>query len=767
MAAITPKPNYTQLKAFAANPSLDDPSLPSTPVALGLSQDLAEDLTQGGSKLGSAKISLQASAGLAIVNDPQDPNPEEFFDLGQKPEATSDDPTAALELAPPVKFDPAKAYLVFTGISAAGKLTGSANTSSLGLGIDASGSLSLAMCVEYPRTTRVLAAAADLVDNFKTVFSQSDLLSLRPTETLSLALGGTLKLSLQITAAGLADSLATAVQEALNVTGGVAVSASAALKIGVSFEVDAGYRLFAQSTPTLKTVRFSVRKTTSRIAQVDGSLGVEAKVKDPAALLKPLAGALAAFTGLPGALVDKAAGAIPANALTPAEMDLVNQAIDKLGLRDPKLDAWQALKNRIATAQQRLATLLTSKAQAAFRYTWSRTTNASAIAQFTLDTAALARHHANVLRLDLDALLADQAGGVTFDRFLGRKVDMIELGYGFGLSLGAFTFARGWDTRSTRYIIQTDLDRRAQIAFLGKRSYQAVWLDREEDYTVELNATMPHFSPVPVSAAEFEVGLQVTFSWPNRVFGDVLDDVADHGLVVGALDQTDVREAAVALTQAGVPALAKGTALVSLTLAPSTLPALLAVATGGDSDSLLASALGRSMPCGGFGLEFAARRDLAARTAAYAPVWAALLADPDMEPESLGALGNEKLFNVDRALARYELDANQFWGWSVRGIARNNDGPAGLARLIAELPFALAALNNRGAPGVTYTVFEDLVKGTSRAWGVRFGARTFASLLVLAAQRQPGLLRRTVRKVSFSWNDGTDRRLEFKQGESA
>src|SRR5262249_1279529 len=162
--------------------------------------------------------------------------------------------------------------------------------------------------------------ANDILDNFKTIFSPEELRNLRDEETLCLALGGKLKLTLELTPASIADSLATAAQEVLGRALGVTMAASTALKITVLFHVDGGYRIFAQRGSAGQSVKFSVRKTSSRIIGVDGSVGIAAMLKDPAQLLKPIANVVTKITGLPGALVDKAVAAIPSGNLSPEEM---------------------------------------------------------------------------------------------------------------------------------------------------------------------------------------------------------------------------------------------------------------------------------------------------------------------------------------------------------------------------------------------------------------------------------------------------------------
>lgn len=755
-------PDLSELKLFEKNPALGDPGLPVTPIAFKLSETQSADLTENGAKVGAVSLEFSATTSIAFVNDAKDPDPEGLFDLQEPKDPAAEDPEAAPEIAPPIVFDATKAYVVLSGITATGKLAGEGTSGALGLGLDASGQLSAAFCREVPRATTIRDATLGTFRAYKSIFHPADLQALGPGETVTLGLGGKLKLGLDLTAASVADAIAGAVQGTLGKL--IAIETTGTAKISVSFEVEGGYRVYAQAAAA-GGVQFTVRKATSRIIGVEGTVGVTAALKDPAAIAQPLFDQLARITGLPPALLDKIEQSASVEALSDDEKKLFQKAVEKLGLDDPKIDAWQALKKAIEDAKKKVQALLEKKAEAAFTYTWRRTTKQTAVARFVLQGDALARHHANLLRLDIDAIRADRASAtndVRFDRFLGKKVDTIETGHGFALGWGDFTLMKSWTTRSTRFIWQRDLDDRVQVAFLGKRGYEETWFGDKTTHVCEIDASTPHFSAPPPRPGDFELQLQATFTWKDNQFGDIAREVADHGLLIGALAGSDVSAATVALYQAGLPSRQAGQATVSIQVPAAATAALLAgIARGED---LLARALSRALPCGSYGENFEARRNVARRTAAYAPIWTELLRAKDLELDVIGRFAAAQLKDIDGSLSRNEDNNPTLRTWSLRGIVEINGGLARETQKISLLLRALLDLHQRASSAEGLKVFETAAGNASPFCGDRYGARTFAALLYLAAEREPGLLPQIARKVSFTWKDNDEHTLVFQQG---
>ncbi len=762
-------PKLKHLALFVKNPELDDPALPAAPIALGLSETREEALMEDGRRVGGVSVTVGARAHLAVINDRGDPNTDGFLDLGGKGEPSADDPEAAPAIEPPVPYDPDRAYLVVTGASATGKLTGDAGTSALTVGLDASGELTLASCTAYPRTTRLVDAADDALEHFKTVFSLEDLLALRPNETLMLGVGGRLSLSLEIPASCLGDAVAAGIEAVLARTFPIALNVAPTASLSLSAEIQDGFRLYAKRGDAEGGVEFSVRRAASRTLQLDGAAGIRVELTDGMALVSTLSATLARITGLPGALIDRALNDAPEDSLSTDERAWVERAVDLLKLREPHRAPWKRLTEALRAMEKRAREVVPQKVTAGFRYTWRRITSESHLARFRLSPAMLAVHHADVLRLRLDPLMALARGGtpgVSFDRFLGKRMQRVEIGYGFCFGVNEFTFLKSWDSRLSRYIWLRDLDERVQVAFLGRRGYESTWLGRSEGHEVEIDAAMPRFAPAPPRPLDFELGLHVAFSWKNRALAGITRDVADHAAALGVVSGDDHAELVQTFDQGLGAGAREGDAYVSLLVPPAVADVLLAHLAGAAGPRLLARALARALPCGEFGAEFAPRRDIEERMRVYGPVWEQILEQRITSLDRIGALASRQLKAVEPRLARQESDAERFWGWSVRGLVRNAGGGAVMLRALEDLRYAGGLLAGRGEAGATLSVFERALRAASPLWADRFGARTFGALLYLAADEIPGILRRVSRKVSLTWTEnGCERVLLYKQGD--
>lgn len=752
-------PSLKSLRALAHNPQLGDPAAPGAPVALTLSEDFAEDIREGDACTGNVRVGAGLSASLLVVNDVNDPNPDGLFDFTGNcaPEEPPASAVGELELSAPIRFDPSLAYLVLNGISATGKLSASADGSGLGVGLDGSAGLSLATCTAFPRGTRLLNAAEEACDHFKTAFSVADLAALRPNETLVLGIQGSLKLSLQVSTASIADALGVGLRSVCSGDFPLAVSTAPGASLEIGFEVCDGFRLFVQSGAAEGERVFSVRKAGSRLVSADASVGIKATFPQTALLLDLVARSFAQLTGLPGELIDRVVAAGDAHcSFSPDEEQKIERAVSLLKLRDPALPSWKKLRQALKAAEDRVRAVLPRQVEARLGYTWRRLTADSHVARFRIQAGALARNHADILRLNFAALIRasrESDSGVVFDRFLGRRSDKVELGWGFSFGLNDFTLLKSADRRSTEFIFLQDIDQRVQVSFLGKRGYSSTWLDASRGHLVELNAAMPRFTPAPPRAGDFEVGLQVCFTWERQPAAALLADLLDHAVVVGALPGAELVEDGAFRTAVAGRAGGDVDAVVSIVVPPAVMPALLDQLAGPDGVLLLAYALARALPAGSLGEEFIVRREVEPRMKAYAPVWNSFLANEEVSLDQLGLLASQRFALDLPRLARLESDPERQWGWSVRGVARNFGGTEALREACDKLRFALQQLARRNAPGVSYQVFQSVLRDASGLWADHYGARVFGALLFLAASRCPGALAHIPRKISVSWKD--------------
>ena len=121
VSALKLPPDLAIVAALASNKQMGDASLPSSPSSLSLpAQTLPVSLP---ASLGSFTISASESASFAVINSASDANVDGYFDLDRARSSAAQDPTQAPLLEAPITFDPAKAYLVLTALSATGKVS--------------------------------------------------------------------------------------------------------------------------------------------------------------------------------------------------------------------------------------------------------------------------------------------------------------------------------------------------------------------------------------------------------------------------------------------------------------------------------------------------------------------------------------------------------------------------------------------------------------------------------------------------------------------
>ncbi|HEU5081109.1 MAG TPA: hypothetical protein VFT72_17995 [Opitutaceae bacterium] len=763
-------PSFSSVRAFLQNPPLGDASVPSGPVALQLSEEICEDIPAGGGpNIGSVRIGVGLAASVSIVNDRNDANAENCFDFGNTTAVDPGTSPDALEISAPIVFDERRAYVVLGGVSATGRLTADAAGRGLGGGLDGSAQLSLATCTAFDRATPLRDAVAKTCQDFKTIFSVADIAALRSDEMLIFGVRGGLKLSAQISANSLADALGSGLSRVFTASYPVRLSATPTASLQIDFEIDDGYRIYVQCGEKPGERIFSVRKAANRVLAADASVGIDVALPQSQMLVAEMKAAFCAITDLPGTLVDRALASAPVESLSPSETSLVEKAVSLLKLRDPAIPAWQRLKTALQEIQAQTEAIIPQQVSARLGYTWRRLTSDSHVARFRIQADALARNHANILRLNLAALMEEAksaSGGVVFEQFLGKRVRTLELGWGFSFGLNDFTFLQSLDRSSATYIFLRDLDDRVQASFLGKRGYTRTWLDRSVSHQVELNASMPHFAPAPLPA-DFQLGFSASFTWDGQLLSDIFDDLIDHAVVLGALQMRDLAQPNGFVAQARLLAERTVSACASIMVPPAIMPALLSRLSGDDESLIAANAMARALPPGTkWGHVFKERGEVDARMKAYAAIWGNFLAHSEMDEDQLGRFAG-KIFSASQPeLSRLEADSRTGGAWSVQGIARTFGGAEELHRACDALRRCLQQLAQRGAPGVTYQVFQYAARDLAPLWADHYGARVFAALLFLTAAQAPGALARVVRKVSLTWQE-EDRTslLGFASGE--
>ncbi len=763
-------PVLDHLAGFAENQPLGDASLPSSPVQLnvppGSSPINVPSPANPAASLGCFTVGVGAATSIAVINSDCDPDPVGFFDFAS--DSTSGGATDLPLVESPADYSPEQAYVVISGVSVSGKISGSfAIGAPATLGLDGSAALDASVCTAFPRATPARTAATTACQNFRTIFSLSDLLpppaSAVPPgydwQILSFGVQTELDASLQLTWASLASSIADAVNATLSVAGPLAFKASASATITASAAITDGYRVFARRTAG--GVTFSVRKALSTSLGLDGGLGLTVNITDPSvdSLVNSV---VEQVTGATEGVLQPLLLAAQAGALSAMQQQTLHEIATKLGVASTAAGDWSAVNARLVALKDDLVSRLAVTAKAQFAYAWKRVTTRSLVARFTVPDAALPAYHADILALNLDRLLgAPASAGIVFDRFLGRTACTLDVGCGFSFGVGSYVILKSWDSLQTKFI---ELDARRpdgsvlrQFSFLGKRGYDANWLGAVQSNYVELDASTPAPLVAPVFA-DFALGFSVAFTWKNQRLGGVLAAVADHGAVLEVFPTDDVDAAVAQLVAAGVPPDATGDAVVSLTIGDRLLRQLLPTLAGPDYAARLApNAMARALP---YAAGYPERTRVDRRMQVYGQICADFLAAEELSENAIQQICTAELANAPGAAVTPNLldgEGSPASAWSVARVWQ-----------MASMEDLQEAMRQQG-PGCfallqqTTASFSELLTecvGTFSPLAAQsYGSRVFASLLVLAAAVTPGALGRLPRTVQLTWMDGGVRRI--------
>lgn len=751
MPKLTPK-NPEDLELLQTNPALGDSTIPPDLIKLTLDHEETLKLSAGGKETGSVKLAGSASAGFAIVNDPKDPNHGGFF--SEKGDDQKPDPAAMLELPAVVPRDAQSAYVVVQSFAVAGKIAGKGSFAGLDADASAGGSAEAWLCRRFDRDTPLRTAVDQTLDEHKTVFSVTELQSMHPDEVLACGMTSDLSLGLEFSWTSLADALGSALNAAAGNLGPLHFAFSATASISAKVEATTALRLFARRSPRANHVRFDVRKASGRHLVWAASLGVKAKLPQLADFKQELNDLFGQVAGLPKELVAKLADAAHVDAFSANEKKLFDAAVKQLKLEDPKIEAWQTLKQMIEAVKQDLDKKLPDTIALAFKYTWDRLTERSAIAAFDVPYAALRDLHPTILALDLATLRHSDA--VIFESYLGKTVEALTIGYGFGLRAGDFVFSDRTET-SRRWITLENLAGAEQKSFLGARRYATQWMDEKTEQVVELSADSNGFH-APLHPADFPVGLAVTFQWKNQKLGDHAAQAADDAQLAGLLADADPTDLT-AVLGAGTDPKQVGDTTVTFKVPPAATPALLAELSH-HGRALLPHALALALPGTGKPGRYPERRKWDLRRKTYAPLFAAYLNAPFLaDDHRIDQMATSLLRRVTPELYTFEKynanDPDQRPVWTVGSLLRridtNYQGRNFLLDRSNKVLAALRSLHERNLPGVTLDVFPQALSLASPFWSERLTIRAFVALLGLAADRLPAGRSMLEAKLTFNW----------------
>ncbi len=772
-------PPLKSVSALATDKPLSDPSLPSSPVSLGLSaQSTTVNLalpTNAESKLGSFVISGGPNTSVAIINSNHDPDPIGYFNLGVDAQPTAENPSNGPIPESPIDYDPALAYVVITGLSVTGKLSGNfsighPNT----LGLTGTSELDASACMAFPRDAMTWAAVAVAAANFRTVFSIDELLPSTPPrqnlatrQVLSFGVQTNLNLSLTLAASSLASTVAESANEVLNRSGPFNFSVGPSATVILTAGATDGFRVFSQRTPVGGTL-FSVKKSAATRLGLNSGAGLVVGMSDTA--LNDLINSV--FDQLSGAAAGTVQSIVGSDAasgsdLPPPGQRALQQIVSELRLSSTVCGDLQSLQAKLASFKRDLSNRLSLVASAQFSYSWQRLTSQSLVAQFTVPDAALPKYHADILSLDLTRLMTEGAAdGVVFSRILGQNTREVDIGYGFSFGIAGYTFLKSWDSLKEKFV---ELDSSGaggtllrRYSFLGKRASEVSWMGTSQLSYVELDAIMASPSAAP-DAGDFQAGLSVAFSWKNIGFERLVTTVADHGALIGAFATDDAAAASQSLVASGLPLDATGDALVSLTLSDAVLRQMLPTLSGQDYRARIAPyAMARALP---FNDSYPERSRVDLRTEVYGQVFAYFLAmdSGDLAPDTVAKLCARFLSGANRSTGLAAAEGQQPFAWTAQGVVTMASQGDLQDAVVNKAPRCFSLLQTRA--GDFRAVFPTCVSDFSGLAEQAYGSRVLAGMLYLAATVNPGWLDRVSRSVSFTWKDSTGSHVVIsKQG---
>ncbi|HEY1764224.1 MAG TPA: hypothetical protein VGF85_04820 [Opitutaceae bacterium] len=753
-------PSLGEIKGFMPDRPLGDPTLPSSPVAIGLNGpgqtiDLP-DPKNPGDTLGCLVISACDKTTLAVINSSSDKDEAGYFNLGGSAQPVAEDPASAPAAEPPLAFDPTLAYLVVGGLAVNFKAgatfpIGSPAT----LGLDGSLALDAGACVGFPRGTQASDALSALASGLRTLFSPDDLLSATPNPpatlvVLTFGVQGSLGLCLTLTASSLTATLADSINAVLATTGIFQFTASPSATLTVKVGATDGYRVFAQRLPAATV--FSVKKCLSTSLGLTGAAGLTISISsdDLDALVNSAIDQWAGSgEGALARLLASKAG------LSPSDQQILAALAGKLKIPPTTTGVLEVVSSKVASFKADLVSRLEALVSAQFTYTWQRLTTQSLVARFTVPDAVLRSYHADILRLDLTRILsAGPAEGITVSRVIGQNTQEIDIGYGFSFGVAAYTFLKSWDALTLKFVetqsTGADQAPRHQYAFLGKRAYDVNWLKTTQENCAELDASTsaPLASP---DASDFRTRMSIAFTWKSCKLGDIAAEVVDHGAVLDVFDSGDVKASLQALTVQGLDLAATGDATVSLVVPTAALGPLLGVLTCGDFVAYLApNALARALY---YDEAYPERTDADRRTNLYAQVFSDFLQLDDPAQVTMAQLCAAQFRRTPGLTPGFaDAEAGGVFPWTAQTIIADADPESLQDAVKTQLPILFAQL--RAPQGDFRSFYPSCVGHFGGLAAQRYGCRVLAAAFVMAASQPPSTLNALVRTVQFSWKDG-------------
>ena len=727
------------LLAIASNSPLDSSSLDTKPLTAPFQGTQSFESEQAP----KVTVNLRGGVEISAFNSLDDKDPDGIL----MPPGLKD---AFGSASPSVTLSADRAWLKYR-IDGGLKASASKTLSEIGfdLAVETDASATFADYRVHQRSQPVREAlVADLAGGPRSAMTLSHVEALAPGDAVSVQLGGTLKVSVELTWSDVFTGELAPLGALLKSNALVALRFDAGAKVTANVAVSDDFLVvFARVDD--QTWKVGVHKADSRSVGAGLRAGLDVSFADPTSIDAVLNDVVAGVLGAPMNKIQSLLDTVTLPAAAAAQTAAVKALMLRLGL-DPAASTIDDVRKQIAGIQSKvsgtIAEIVKSKISVAFSYEYQRTSSAVDLLQATLSRDRLRDLHAQLIRGNLQPALSaivEGRQGISLVRYLNEKrVERTE-SWGFTLGIGKWLSIGGTDTRTIVPVVRRNVSGERQESYLGLRGYQGNWIGQTFKWSADFNAEMSGFARDPL-VPQFAFGIhllwQQTISRLSEDDADVLLDAAVLWGVMTQLEAADVR--ASLLEHVGRPCDATVQMTIADTDHKTTLRSVMSALASAPG---IAAALGAAMPwrAGSIG-----RTHVATRRNLYAPLWQMYLDAPSMSPSLLAASANHAFAGGDFAdLGHLELEFQTVRPFTFAGLAElNGDTPARAKGFRQALDTLRTAIDNSAPSQPTLgSVFRDL----SAFWEQSHHVRA-AGAYLLEAARTAQVLDEVKRTVTFA-----------------
>lgn len=658
---------------------------------------------------------------------------------------------------PPIVLTKNSAWLKYR-LGGTLRLQGGAEISSVGFSLDAEGGLDLFDYRVHDRTEKVAAAVAADLGSPRFIFDFTHVLALKPGDALALRASGNLTLGVTIGWSDVLTAGLKSVTSLLRAATPVNITISTGLQAGVDVSLG-GEFLLVFSIGDDKTLRLAIRKASTRGVTGTATAGLSAKMGNLDKALEAVLDSLVA--GKFDTVLGTVQNANP-DAPTTGEQQLFNALVERFGLQGvvqkmADLAKWLGdLETKVRDAIKNAAE---TQIELGFTYEYSRSeTNELLLDVVLLEPATFQSLHADLVRGKVAPLLQDltaNAARYRLNKFLRRDTLTTENSWGFSLSIGKYQAFKGVDTETLKKVTESDRENRTRITYDGLRGYSASLFGDDYSWTTDFSARMRAFKDDP-RAADFDYGLHLSYKPSSRFSADDADRLIDLANLWRAEGQDAISSDTLAATLKRAPK----SFSVELKVSEAALAEVAQRAVSSSEPDLLPEALAGALPFRDFS---PARQRVGLRTAVYAPLWRAILENPDFRfrgESQMRLWVQNSLRGTDMALSIREAQP-QFSGTLVDVLEKQSfffNPPNSFLGHVASLRSGMASLahvlgSQAGAvsPDEIPFAYQQLLPFLSQS----FFLNAFARYIVLLAV-DAGATGQITSSARLDYNGGAD-----------